>query len=246
MPGDEFFTNGQDIYDSFLPSVMQKLYDDSGWRASLRGLGWTIDPDTRIMTVDFTLGRNLINSVHLVDRIHSVSSGWTDDIEEIWNWIVLTGKFNVPTTITTYEARCTQWKKHKPQTDNFCVNWVNVPTTTAGVSQVQGSVTAINQASVNQWGPRQALISRDLTFPDQATMQYFATLIATVMSYDRQLVTMEIVDEYGRFADFREGDIVLGSQINNAWHGRLAVHTRAFESATGVLTVSGLGERIWG
>jgi hypothetical protein len=88
-----FFADGQKLHD-FLEAVMQRLYAQYGWASGLRRLDWHIDPDTRVFRIDPTYGRNLIQTVAIRDRVHVVSSAWTDDAEDVFNYVHLWASYN--------------------------------------------------------------------------------------------------------------------------------------------------------
>lgn len=240
----DFYVNGQDIYESFLPEVLDVLYRESGWRASLRGLGWTIDPDTRVMNVDFTIGRNLVQTVTLQDRRDSIDSGWTDDAEDLYNHVTVKAGFNDTRQEPNMVPWCYKYAKNKPRTWNNCTK---KGTKQQGFNSIpfqnEGTATFFNTPSINEFGRRELYIEEDRVFGSRNIFEQYASDLATRLSRNEQMVTVEIADEGGLFSQFREGDVVFGILSNNSWQGRMVCRNRAYDSSRGTMTVSGEGER---
>lgn len=269
MPGGSFFVNGQDLYNAFLPAVMDRLYDEHAWKASLRGLAWNIDPATRKFFLDMTYGRNLTQTVSLRDRVHNTASGWSDDVEDVVNNLLLTGTYGYTSheitsftdaqwivTVPAYAGgNCIEWGKKKKGKPKPCIAW-DSPIAEQGYwtnpqpiySNVPRTATttvqALNQASINRFGLLTTITSRASQFASLAEMKQWAQLIVAALSRNEQLVTIECADVGGVWAQFREGDIIGVDLGNSGRTGNMVARTRALDTTRGVMFVSGEAELI--
>lgn len=264
-PGGDFFVNGQDLYNAFLPSVMDRLYDEHGWKSSLRTIAWNIDPATRQFFLDMTYGRNLTTTVALRDRLHNTSSSWSDDVDDIANQVLLTGTYGYISYEQTGWTE-SQWVVTQPAQDAQCIKWktknngqkkcvqYSDPSPEQGYwtapQPIMGNVpreaattrTVKNQASIDRYGLLSQIIAAPTKFASLGDMDQYATLLVTALSRNEQLVTAECVDEGGVWASFREGDIIGADLSNSARSGNMVVRTRALDTTRGVMIVSGEAE----
>jgi hypothetical protein len=254
------FSNGMDLYDAFLQAVLNKLYDEHAWRASLRGLAYNIDPVTRVFSLDFTYGRNLTSTVRIMDGVHCVDSGWTDDIEETFNQVYYTsneyfqnygivGSHTVHHNAVTTPGDCIQWKWNKKHTKKVCV-LQGTNTTPAsdetvidyGYYQDTRVCTAFVQdaTSVASYGARNLYVTRGGIHTDHNACVAFAQGLVADLARNEQLITMELVDEGSIFAAFREGDLVRVTLGNSGRDGTMIARSRALDTTRGTLLVSGV------
>lgn len=98
LPEYDFFAEGQDLLETFLPNVMQRWVDEFDWLPKIQSAGWDIDPVTRRFRFDSTYGDDLRSFVALRDRVHAVGSGWTADTTEIVNRVLVPGTKKVGET----------------------------------------------------------------------------------------------------------------------------------------------------
>jgi hypothetical protein len=94
-PTTDFFEEGQDLYNDLIPAVMSAWIDNVEWQyPELHAFGWGVDPLTRLFNFDTTYGFDRSATIALREGWHIVSgSGWTDDLEDIFNRVVMTGRF---------------------------------------------------------------------------------------------------------------------------------------------------------
>jgi hypothetical protein len=244
----DFFTNGQDICDAFLPAVMEAWYQQYAWAASLRTLAYHVDPETRVFTVDPTYGRDLTQTVALRDGVHILNSGWTDDIEDIFNHVWYTASYN--TIIVDYaspiygEAPCTHYKmigpaghKHRGPCDRWgpqpIKGYATYPAVLSGTAEVG------NDASQAKYGARSVIISSSVVFNNLNEVFAQAHLICDALSREEQIVSLEIADVDGIFARFREGDALGVALTTSGRTGNMLARARAYDGARGTLLVSG-------
>lgn len=265
-PGAQFFSNGQDIYNAFLPAVMDRLYDEYGWRAGLRAMAWNIHPETRQFNLDMTYGRNLTSTVQLRDRVHNVSSGWSDDVDDIVNTVFLTAPYyyiwqkpiygqhlvgNTPSKPAYCSANPswsqTKCKKKKktwiPAVPGNPGQWVqNATPSRYDPTQALAAATTIevwNTASRDLNGPITAQMSLETAFESESAFRAFGQTLTAALSRDEQLVTIECADVGGVWTSFREGDIIAVDLSNSGRVGNMVVRTRALDTTRGTMTIAG-------
>ena len=231
VPEVSFFTNGQDLLDGLIPAVMDRLYDEHAWKASLRSMAWNIDPETRKFYLDFTYGRNLAATVALRDRMHNVDSRWTNNYEDIYNHIILTGSYNWIWQKPVYGPPI--WNESSQSYTYPVYGHESVPQTS------ETTVIATNQESINRYGLRATVVNKGVTFPSLDAMREYAGGLAVALSRDRQYVTIEAVDEGGVWANIREGDVIGVDLSNSGATGNMVVQVRALDTARGVMVFSG-------
>lgn len=98
LPEFDFFSEGQDLLEQFLPNVMQRWYDEFDWLPRLQAAGWNVDPTTRLFRFDATYGQDLTKIIALRDRQHAVGSGWSADTTDIVNRVLVPGTQKVGET----------------------------------------------------------------------------------------------------------------------------------------------------
>lgn len=262
-PGTEFFQNGQDLFDSFLQAAMDQLMNDSGWRSSLRTVAWNIDPDTRVFSLDMNYGRILTNTVALWDGLHTVSSRWSDNLEDIANRVWLTASYNriwnkpiqhdpVWTVLTNdVPAYCTKaastpgkCKKKKGQWIPAVAGtgrWDPVPDTYEPTTVKEGPTTVqgYDTDSVNRYGPINVSISQDKVYATADEFQAGAHVLAKALARNEQLITLDTVDEDGIWSLFREGDVIRVEMTNTGRRGNMMVRTRALDTTRETLVIAG-------
>jgi hypothetical protein len=265
-PGAGFFANGQDLYNQFLPAVMDRLYDEHGWKSSLRTMGWNIDPATRQFFLDMTYGRDLTTTVALQDRVHNLSSGWTDDVEDLanvayvyaaYNYVWQKPNYGNPPLIGATNGVAAHCTKSKYKTETKCKKgkgkwiaavpgnpgtWGQAPIVSYTPTTVKADPTTImafNAESRNRYGPLTVFLSPDTVYDSKDAFEAAANQLVTSLSRNEQLVTIECADEGGVWAGFREGDIIRVELGNSGRYGNMVVRTRALDTTRGAMIVSG-------
>lgn len=226
-----FFERGQDIYEGFLPAVVDEWYAAFGGTApSLQAAGWNVDPTTRVFTFDASWGRDLSATVVLADGLHNTSSEWDDDVLDIANVIYLNAEANYQYSQTRMVRR-RRGKKPKAVT--------SVASGTAEYTAI-----ATNLSSTHQHGDRVLVVQEDTLYPSPEALLQAAVERAKYLSRDQQLVRIDCADVNGVWASFREGDIVTADLANSGAKGKMVVRHRALDVGRGVMTVSGEAEMV--
>lgn len=263
IPGGTFFANGQDLYNAFLPSVMDRLYDEHGWKSNLRSMAWNIDPETRKFFLDMTYGRDLTQTVALRDRVHNLQSSWTDDVEDIANILLFSAAYNyiwqkpvytwtviTPGVPGTPGGECIEWKRKRGKDKCVAVapptpavdavaDWVQTGTTPAIATAPATTVAKRNETSIAEFGPITAVLAVPTVFDSEAALNQTAQTIVNVLGRNEQIVTIECADVGGIWASFREGDIIGVDLANSGRTGNMVVRTRALDTSRPVMIVSG-------
>lgn len=249
IPGvqDALFSADADFYDSTLPGIVD--YEQAIIPNSLLPYGYSIDPVTRVFSFLAAIGVDKSATVKLADKVHVTSSTWSDDTDDFSNYIALKAQRTnvVPEPDgTTHDGACLgplkckgKGKKKKckcPAGYEQISNMTNVnrPLTVTKV--------ALDQASINQYGQQAEEITQDTEYPNDAAVQAAANALLAGRVRNQQLVTMQITDEAGIYLRFREGDVVACDLSNSGYTGRMAVRHRAYNDATGIMTVAGEAE----
>jgi hypothetical protein len=223
-PEPDFFEAGRSIYDEYLPAVLERWHAERGWQnAGLQQAGWNVDPVTRQFYFDTTYGIDKSATVVLADAYHNVSSGWTDDLQDVVNWVRMSAQVNIQ-----YSVAVPTQDRHGSRSTITMFN--------ATASAV---VVGINPISIDQYGLRPMNISDDAIFPSLAALQSAADNRATVFSRNTQKATLTCADVNAVFRDFREGDVVTAWLSNNNVRGRMFIQSRALDVGRGTMTVSG-------
>jgi hypothetical protein len=219
---DTFFEAGHSIYDDYLPAVLERWQAEYGWQYNgLLQAGWSVDPTTRQFYFGANYGSDKSASVVLADAYHNVSSGYTDDMQDIVNWVRMSAKVNLQAS----EANLINQGQNQQTVFNRGI--------TSAVA------VGINPVSIGQYGLRPMNVTDDATFPSLAALQGAADLRATVFSRNTQKATITTADVDGLWRTFREGDVVLAWLSNNNVRGRMFIQSRALDVGRGTMIVSG-------
>lgn len=219
---DDFFEAGHSIYDDYLPAVLERWHAENGWKnGGLLKAGWSVDPLTRQFYFDTTYGTDKSATVVLADAYHNVSSGWSDDLQDVVNWVRMSAKANIQASDASL---IDQGKSQQTVFDKGLADAIAI---------------GINPASIAQYGLRPLNISDDATYSSLAALYAAATSRAEVLSRNTQKATLTCADVGGVFRDFREGDVVMAWLSNNDVRGRMVVQSRALDVGRGTMTVSG-------
>lgn len=220
---DSPISDGVDLYESFLPMVLERWEEANGWRSDgLRAFGWNVDPVTRVFGFDSSYGENVSLEVGLLDGRHNTHAEFGDDLMDIVNRVHLTGSVNYQYTESV------AYRNNRGQ-----LRYRNVTQTG---TQTHHAI-ATNQASIARYGSRDLLVQRDYwnaSMMDQAALERVSHLAVPLRP-----VTIETADVGGVWAKFREGDLISVGIENSGVGGRMVVRHRALDVARGTMTVSG-------
>ena len=220
---DSPVSDGVDLYESFLPMVLERWEEVNGWRSDgLRAFGWNVDPVTRVFGFDSSYGENWSLEVGLLDGRHNTHSEFGDDLMDIVNRVHLTGSVNYFYTETL------AYRDGRGQ--------LRYSTVTHSGVQTHHSI-ATNQASIARYGSRELPVQRD--HPNASAMNQAALQQVSYLAVPLRPVTIETADVGGLWAKFREGDLVSVGIENSGVTGRMAVRHRALDVARGTMLVSG-------
>jgi hypothetical protein len=197
------------------------MLSGAGKTPGLMQAGWNVDPVTRQFYFDTTYGIDKSATVVLADAYHNVSSGWTDDLQDVVNWVRMSAQVNVQKSDASI---IDQGKSQQTVFDKGLANAIAI---------------GINPASIGQYGLRSMNISDDATYPSLAAFYAAANSRAQVFSRNTQKATITCADVGGVFRTFREGDIVMAWLSNNNVRGRMFVQSRALDVGRGTMIVSG-------
>lgn len=258
IPDVSFYAAEQDILDALLPAYLDAYLQQNGWLITgIQGAGWNVDPIARTFNFYHQYGRDLTATVGLHDGVHNVTSGWSDDADDIFNRIALYAAHNytvyiqeeftdyhqVPNTNALTRWKRTNRKKPKPPAtikEPF-TNYRQVPQTGIAAEPAYGNVVA----SQARYGVRNARIAQsDITYATFQLKQNAANALAVQFARNEQLVTVECADVDSIWAQFREGDMIGVTLSNNGVQGRMVARVRALDLSPGrgVMTVSGEAE----
>jgi hypothetical protein len=262
------FLDGQDIFDALIPAVMDKLYDEGGWKASLRSLAWNIDPVSRLFYLDYTYGIDRTGNtpgvplVAIQDRVHCVDSSWTDDIGDLVNQIFFFGTYSYTQMEFDHwdggEWHNGYWedagyyaghgkKKH------WVPNWIwhpgyYGPYTAVNANHThttQGLVIVDDATSQAAYGVKALVVNRtDKSFDSLDLMTTYARGLAADLARNQQIVSAEINNVDGVQAKFAEGDILRVEFGNSDYVGHAVVRARAYDSTRGTVVWSGEANRL--
>lgn len=219
---DEILTPGTDLYDTYIPAVLDRWQTERGNRAGLQATGWNVDPVTRKLSFDATYGSDKSASVWLHAGRHVVGTDIADDLEDVINTVFYSGKVNY---------RFTETKTHLNKKGKRRKRRV----THTGVRTAY--ITGVDSTSVGQFGERGQQFQED--FPSETAMQKAANQRVRQLSLDTQNVSIETVDVDDIWRQFREGDIITAALGFDGLIGKMVVRMRALDVASGVMTVAG-------
>lgn len=213
---------GQDLYDVFLPSVLERWNATRGWQPTLQPAGWNVDPVTRRLSFDASYGEDRTREVAIRAGRHIVSDDFSDDLTDLINTVVIKGKTNYTWSETVWFLS-SQGKLRSRQITH--------------VGTRDETVFANNQPSVHTYGEKAILLNQD--YPSAEMMQAGAQLQAQWMTLNTQNLSIETADVEGLWRGFREGDkisVMLGME---GLYGQMVVRMRALDVSRGVMTVAG-------
>lgn len=220
--------DGDDFYESFLPNVLSRWEQaHAGAVDALQSYGWNVDPVTRKFSFDSTYGQDRSGTVALIDGLHTTSSEFTDDLEDVVNQVLMTGVVNYEHTSSV------PYRNEKGQLRQRQVIHSGTLTHHA---------RATNTISRARYGLKNLTLQEDHVSAaaiDAAALQRVRWLART-----ERPVTMETADVQNIWAKFREGDIVSVLLGNSGVRGRMVVRHRAVDVARGTMRVSGEAE-LW-
>lgn len=220
---DSPISDGVDLYESFLPMVLERWEEENGWRSDgLRAFGWNVHPVTRVFSFDSSYGENHSGSVGLLDGRHNTHSEFGDDLMDIVNRVHLVGSVNYFYTETV------AYRNNRGQ--------LRYRTVTNTGTQTHHAI-ATNQASVARYGQRELLVQRD--HPTASAMDQAALQRVSYLAVPLRPVTIECADINGVWSKFREGDLISVGLENSGVTGRMVVRHRALDVARGTMLVSG-------
>lgn len=220
----EFLTGGQDMYEGFLPMVLERWNDTNAWKLGVQAAGWNVDPVTRQFRFDATYGRDLSATVALRDGRHNVGSEWADDLTDVINDVEIIAEVN--STFTTTVLGQDQHGNVGPRIITQSI--LN-----------EATARADNVISVARYGRRQLQMNHEAVFPSMTALNVAARNLVTGFSQNQQLVTIPSADVDRVWASFSEGDIIYAWLANNDAAGPMLVRHRALDVGRGVMTVSG-------
>ena len=244
--GASLFDETWDFYESILPGVIEYIFNRTP--PTLLPVGYTVDPLTRKLYVKTAIGTDRSAAVKLADRVTNVESSWSDDASDFTNYLVLTGKYDKRTgysAVTGTKEVCDKWKKKKNGT-KVCLksHKEDVWGTKYRTDEIAGTVVALNQASINQYGRKgETIATEDWFVYDSLTdMKSQAQRLLASRVQNQQLVSITCTDVDGLWSTFREGDVVAVDLSNSGRVGKMAVRSRAIDVSRGIMIVAGEAE----
>ena len=219
---DEPVQSGQDIYESYLPSVLDRWLTDRVKTPRLQAAGWNVDPETRQLSFDSTYGVDRSSVVSVRSGRHVVSTDLNADTRDVVNAVVIVGKVNYTWT----ETETFRNAKGKRRTRRI---------TRTGVKNE--SVRGIDAASLARHGEKSVVFRED--FPSTASMQAAATSRARGLTLDTINASVQTADVGGLWALVREGDIIHADLVGERVAGKMVVRMRALDVASGIMTYAG-------
>jgi len=243
--GANLFEDTWDLYESILPGVLE--YIDNHTAPSLLPVGYIIDAATRALSIKAAIGTDKSATVKLADRVHNIESQWSDDASDFTNYLVLSGKYDVTTAyqaVTGTKDVCDKYKgKGKKK---VCVksHKEDVYGTKYRTDEKAGTVTALNQASINKYGRKVESISTEdwISYNSLTQMQTKANNLLASRVANQQLVSITCTDQDGIWSQFREGDVIAVDLSLSGRVGKMAVRSRAIDVSRGTMIVSGEAE----
>ena len=224
----DFIALNEDMYDAFLPKVLDRWNEVNGWQQGLQAAGWNVDPLTRQFNFDATYGRDLSNTVTLRDGLHTTGAEWSDDMNDIVNFVVIKAAYNTSWTETVWYTN----DKGKQR-----------QTTVTYYGTQQDTRSGLDVSSANRYGLRQIYVDdTGTTYANAAMIQNAATQRARMLASNQQLVTIDCADVGQVWRLFREGDIIMAALPNEDAQGRMVVRHRSLDVSRGVMTISGEAE----
>lgn len=213
---------GQDFYDTYIPSVLDRWNQTKGWRPSLQAAGWNIDPLTRRLSFDSTYGTDKSGSIAIRAGRHITTAQFSDDATDIINTVFVRGKVN-------YRFR--ESVRHLSPRGKKTISHVTK------IGQKDEQVVGINQPSIDRHGEKGILLNEN--YPSSRDMQAGATLRAAALTLNTQQVAVETADIDDLWRNIREGDLVTVALGNEGVSGKMVVRIRALNVARGVMVYSG-------
>jgi hypothetical protein len=266
QPGATFFAAGQDLYDQFIPACFNAMYEESAYKAKLRGLAWDVvkvtDPASPrfgqwIFVADYTYGEDKQAVARIVDRQNSIDSGFSDDIEDMYNHVKLIANYNYmanvyigPGPATPHKGKCKKRNKKGQCTGGWTTyyTWDNPEYGWRSFTATSAERIGENEASIAKYGYRQIKISLSKTFDTEAAMITAAKNYASVLSRNEQAVVVETADR-SMWRQFRTGDVITVSLGNSGYprpgyYARMIAESRAYSASEDILMVSGASEEV--
>lgn len=246
--GANLFDDTWDLYESILPGVIEYIQNRAS--VTLLPVGYRINPVTRVLDIKTAIGVDRSSSVRLADKVTNVEASWSDDAGDFFNYLVYSGKYDVQTpysAVTGTKEICDKWKKKK-NGKKVCVksHKEDVWGTKYRTDEVSGSVIALNQASINQYGRKFWNLSDPdsswNSFPSLNHMQGWANNLLAQRVTNQQLVSITCTDQDGLWSTFREGDVIAVDLSLSGRVGKMAVRSRALDVSRGVMIVAGEAE----
>jgi hypothetical protein len=125
LPEFDFFAEGQDLLEQFIPNVMQRWYEEFDWMNRLQAAGWNVDPVTRRFKFDSTYGDDLSARAAIRERQHTVHAGWSADTADIINRVLVPSTKKVQGEWVNYMVEAIEpisFAKHGPKTRTYSVD----------------------------------------------------------------------------------------------------------------------------
>lgn len=219
-------TDGDDIYDSFLPSVMSRWEQaQAGKWFILQPYGWSVHPVLREFKFDSTYGADMSRDVVLADGRHNTASEFSDDLADIVNRVFMTG-------VTNYEyTSSVPYRNERGQ---------------IRYQQIVHSGTMTRHAVATNETSRARYGLRSLTFQEDhasaSAVDAMALQRVRWLSRLERPVSLECADVDRVWSRFREGDVISIVLGNSGVRGVMVVRHRALDVARGTMRISGEAE----
>lgn len=247
VPALEFYSSiGGDVYESIIPSIFETMKSQTGWRTSLRTLSYNVSP-ARVFTIDYTFGRVQRDITVFSERKNIVDATWSDDIEDIYNRVTISGGLKTTQEVQTswYEEGiwgCVK-RRHGECVKSGIVDYNYIPVYSTETRIYAKQKTAVNQQSINKYGPRDVTFRQNSVYDTEDLMQQMAQLYVNAMSRNEQLVTIETIDD-GEWSTLLVGDLIrVELPVSGGYIGDMVARTMAFDATTGTLMISGESQR---
>lgn len=218
---DSPVASGVDLYDTFIPSVLDRWVADRIKTPRLQAAGWGVDPETRRLSFDSTYGVDRSASVSLMAGRHVVGTDLSADLGNVVNTVFITGKVNY-----TWTEGGGRGGKGKRRTKRV---------TRTGVKME--SVIGVNVASRNRFGEKAVVFRQD--FPSSSKMQAEANSRARSLTLDTINASVQTADVNGLWALIREGDIIHARLAGDGVSGKMVVRERHLDVGAGIMTYAG-------
>jgi hypothetical protein len=219
---DDPVQSGQDIYESYLPSVLERWIEDRITTPRLQAAGWNVDPVTRRLSFDGTYGTDRSTSISIRSGRQVTSADLSDDATDIVNTVIINGKVNYTWTETVKS----RGKRGKRRTRRI---------THTGVKNE--SVVGVDAASVARHGEKAVVFREDA--PSTASMQARANSRARTLTLDTVNASIATADIDDLWMTLREGDLVHADLANEGVAGKMVIRIRALDVGSGVMTYAG-------